>query len=132
MANRFVRLIATDTKTSEPRVVFLGDQAYDILKNAGGVRSPDHNRVFTHRGKPLKKIKKVFTNACRKAGISNFRFLDLCPTCNPNLRKAGFDHPVIMKRTRHQTASLIQRRHRVDVVAAKDAYQKLEELLSQE
>ena len=42
------------------------------------------------------------------------------------MRKAGFDHPVIMKRTGHKTASLFQRRHRADVVEAKDAYQKLE------
>ena len=43
---------AVDTKTSEPRVVFLSDRAYDIIKKAGVVRSLGHNRVFTYRGKP--------------------------------------------------------------------------------
>ncbi len=35
LANRVIRLEASDTKTAEPRVVFLCDQAYDILKEAG-------------------------------------------------------------------------------------------------
>ena len=43
LARELVRLGAEDTKTSEPRVVFLCDQAYDILKVAGKVRSIDQN-----------------------------------------------------------------------------------------
>ena len=72
LAQKLVRLVAEDTKSSEPRVVFLWDRAYGILKFVVRVRSLYQNRVFTYRGKPLKKIKKAFTNACRKAGIFNF------------------------------------------------------------
>jgi integrase len=121
-----------DTKTSEPRVVFLCDRAYDILKVAGNVRSLAHNRVFTYRGKPIKKIKKAFTSACRKAGLVNFRFHDLRHTFNTNMRKAGVDHSVIMKLTGHKTPSMFQRYNTVDVDDAKLAYRRLEELLSQE
>jgi len=67
------------------------------LKVAGRVRSLEHNRVFTYRGKPLKKIKKAFTNAGRRAGIVNCRFHDLRHTVNANLRQAGVDHSVIMQ-----------------------------------
>jgi integrase len=132
LAQELVRLGAEDTKTSEPRVVFLCGRAYGILKVAGSVRSLDHNRVFTYRGKPIKKIKKAFTNACRKAGIVNFRFHDLRHTFNTNMRKAGVDHSVIMKLTGHKTPSMFQRYNTVDVDDAKLAYRRLEELISQE
>ena len=132
LAQELVRLGAEDTKTSEPRVVFLCDRAYGILKVAGRVRSLDHNRVFTYRGKPLKKIKKAFTSACRKAGKVNFRFHDLRHTFNTNMRKAGVDHSVIMKLTGHKSPSMFQRYNTVDVDDAKLAYSRLEELLSQE
>jgi hypothetical protein len=36
LANRVIRLEAQDAKTTEPRVVFLCDQAYDILKSWSG------------------------------------------------------------------------------------------------
>ena len=71
-----------DTQTAEPRLVFLCDRAYDILKVAGRVRSLEHNRVFTYRGKPLKKIKKALPNACRKTKVADFRFHDLRHTFN--------------------------------------------------
>ena len=132
LAQELVRLGAENTKTSEPRVVFLCGQAYDILKIDGQVRSLDHNRVFTYRGKPLKKVKKAFTNACLKAGIVNFRFHDLRHTFNTNMRKAGVDHSVIMKLTGHKTPSMFQRYNTVDVGDAKLAYRQLEELLGQE
>jgi integrase len=103
LAQELVRIGAEDTKTSEPRVVFLCDRAYDILKVAGNVRSLSHNRVFTYRGKPIKKIKRAFANACRKAGLVNFRFHDLRHTFNTNMRMAGVDHSVIMKLTGHKT-----------------------------
>jgi integrase len=38
LANRVIGLEAQETKSAEPRVVFLRDQAYDILTEAGRVR----------------------------------------------------------------------------------------------
>jgi integrase len=132
LPQKLVRLGAVDTKTSEPRVVFLCDQAYVILQQVGKVRSLDHNRVFTYRGKPLKKIKKAFTSACRRAGIANFRVHDLPHTFNTNMRKTGVDQSVIMKLTGHKTPSMFQRYNTVDVDDAKSAYRRLEEFLSKE
>ena len=89
LTNRVIRLEAKDTKTAEPRVVFLCDQAYDILREAGKVRFLEHNRVFTYMGKPLNKIKKALPNACRKAEIAGFRFHDLRYTSKPICAKRG-------------------------------------------
>ena len=129
LTKRIIRLEAKDTKTCEPRVVFLCQPAYDILNEAGRVRFLDHNLVFTYRGKPLKKVKKAFSSACRKAGINNFRFHDLRHTFITNMRKAGVDHSVIMKLTGHKTAAMFLRYNSVDLEDARGAYQKLEALL---
>ena len=96
------------------------------------MRSLEHNRVFTYRGKLLKKIKKAFANACRKAGISNFRFHDLRHTFNTNMRKAGVSQSVIMKLTGHRTPSTFERYKTVDVDDAKDANRRLDEFLRRE
>jgi integrase len=89
LAQELVRLGAEDTKTSEPRIIFLCDRAYDILKVIGNVRSRAHNRVFAYRGKPIKQVKKAFTHACRTGGINNFWFHDRRHACNINVMKEG-------------------------------------------
>jgi integrase len=132
LTNRVIRLEAKDTKTAEPRLVFLCDQAYDILKESGKVRFLEHNRVFTSMGKPLDKIKKAGPNACRKAEIADFRCHDWRHTFNTNMRKAGGDQSVIMKLTGHKTPSMFQRYNTVDLDDAQNAYQKLEAHLEQE
>ena len=43
------------------------------------------------------------------------RFYDLRQTVNPNLRKAGVDHSVIMKLTGPKSPSRFQRYNTVDV-----------------
>jgi integrase len=128
---RVIRLESEDTKNSEPRVIYLNDELLDIMCEAGKVRGFGHKRVFTYKGQPIASIKTCFRRACRMAGIDNFRFHDLRHTFNTNMRKAGVDQSVIMKLTGHKTPSMFQRYNTVDLADAKDAYQKLEEMLRQ-
>jgi len=127
-----IRLEAADTKTSEPRVIYLNEEVLGILNEAGRVRGLVQNRVFTHKGRSMASIKTCFKTACQKAGITNFRFHDLRHTFNTKMRKAGVDHSVIMKLTGHKSPSMFQRYNTVDLADAKEAYQKLEGLLRQE
>ncbi len=129
LANRMIRLGAADTKTSEPRVIYLNDESMAILAEAGKVRRLGHNQVFTYGGKPIKGIRTAFLKACREAAIEDFRFHDLRHTFNTNMRKAGVDHSVIMKMTGHKTASMFHRYNTVDTADAKEAYRKLEGFL---
>lgn len=128
---RLVKLEAEDTKTSEPRVIYLNDAAMEILKEAGKLRSLEHNRVFTCKGRPLASIKTCLNRACRQSGITDFRFHDLRHTFNTNMRRAGVSQSVIMKLTGHKTAAMFHRYNTVDVADAREAYQKLESLLIQ-
>ena len=105
LKERAIRLEAADTKTSEPRVIYLNDEVLGILNEAGRVRGLGHNRVFTYKGRPIMGIRTAFLKACRRAGIENFRFHDLRHTFNTNMRKAGVDQSVIMKLTGHKTRS---------------------------
>jgi integrase len=132
LGQRLVRLRAEDTKTSESRVIYLDDAALEIMEEAGKVRALGHNRVFTYKGRPLKSIKTCLTRACRQVGITNFRFHDLRHTFNTNMRRANVHHSVIMKLTGHKTAAMFHRYNTVDAGDAREAYQKLEILLSQE
>jgi integrase len=101
------------------------------MREAGKVRSIGYKMVFTYKGQSITSIKACFRTACRKSGITNFRFDNLRHTFNTNMRKAGVDQSVIMKLTGHKTPSLFQRYNTVDLAGAKDAYQKLEQLLLQ-
>ncbi len=129
---RVIRLGAGDTKTSEPRVIYLNDEVLGILHEAGRVRGLGHNRVFTYKGRPIMSIRTAFLKACSRGGIENFRFHDLRHTFNTNMRKAGVDHSVIMKLTGHKTAAMFHRYNTVDTADARKAYEKFEGLLAQQ
>lgn len=131
LPQRLVKLGAEDTKTAECRVIYLNDAALGVIEEAGKVRSLEHNRVFTYKGRPLKSIKTCLNRGCREAGINNFRFHDLRHTFNTNMRRAGVDHSVIMKLTGHKTAAMFHRYNTVDAEDAREAYQKLDVLLVQ-
>jgi hypothetical protein len=77
LANRVIRLEAQDSKSADPRIAFLCDQAYDILKVHGKLRLLDHYRGFTWQGKLLQKIKTALFNACRQAGRGHYWIMKL-------------------------------------------------------
>ena len=126
----FVDLEPEDTKTSEPRTIYLNDELKEIFARLAKVRHIGHNFVFTFEGKPIKSIKTTFNKACRKAGIEDFRFHDLRHTFNTNMRKAGVDRSVVMKITGHKTDSMFERYNTVDKDDAQDAIKRLDELLT--
>jgi integrase len=132
IVSRTIRLSAEDTKTKEPRSIFINDMVLDILSEAGRVRGLGHNQVFTYKGRPIKGIRTAFLKACVRARIGDFRFHDLRHTFNTNMRKAGVPQSVIMKLTGHKSAAMFHRYNTVDTADAMEAYRKLEGFLGQE
>jgi integrase len=126
LVNRTVRLAAEDTKTREPRLIYINDRALGILTETRRVRGSGHNQVFTYKGRLIKSIWTAFLRACRKAGVEAFRFHDLRHIFNANMGKAGVDQSAIMKLTGHKTAAMFHRYNTVDTADAKEAYQKLD------
>ena len=69
---------------------------------------------------------------CRRGRVENFRFHDLRPPFNTNMRQAGVDQSVIMRLTGHKTAARLHRHNTVDTADAREADQKFDGLLAQE
>jgi integrase len=59
--------------------VALNDDAVQIIKQQQGLNA---TRVFTYKGRPVKKAnKKAWREALKRVGIENFRWHDLRHTC---------------------------------------------------
>ena len=83
--NRVIRIESTRTKTKEVYTVPMNDVVHELLlkiKEAQVENGVDHGYVFTSsKGLPYKyedrTYRRVFVNACKKAGIEDLRFHDL-------------------------------------------------------
>lgn len=128
----YIDLSFQDTKTAEPRRIYMSEPIRTLFEEMAKVKYIAHRYVFTFQGKPLKSIRTSFKNACKTAGIRDFRFYDLRHTFNTNMRKAGVDRSVIMKITGHKSVSMFERYNTVDSCDAKDALQLLGEFLAKQ
>ncbi|MBF0495312.1 MAG: site-specific integrase [Deltaproteobacteria bacterium] len=124
-----IQLEAADTKTKQPRLIYLHQQVLDIFKKLYEDRNVDHDFVFTYEGNPIKSIKTCFNKACYRAGIDDFRFHDLRHTFNTLMRKAGVSKSVIMQLTGHKTDAMFHRYDTVDEADARDALVKLNQVV---
>jgi len=122
----YIDLTADDTKTSEPRRIYLNKNLLEIFSNVGKIRRIKHQNVFTYRGNPIINIRHSFQGACKKASIKDFRFHDLRHTFNTNMRKSGVDRSVIMKITGHKTMAMFERYNTVDSDDARSAMTQFE------
>ena len=86
----FICLEGADTKTDEGRSVPLNERLTKALKDAmhSAIR-PASGPVFHRQGKPIKDIREVFTVACCKAAIADFRFHDLRHSAATGMLRAG-------------------------------------------
>ena len=125
----YIQLEPQDTKTKAPRRIYLNEITLNILISLNGVRSTDHNNVFTYRSRPLKSIKTTFRNACRRAEIDDLRLHDLRHTFNTMMRKAGVSKSVIMHLTGHKTSAMFDRYNTIDKDDAKDALRRMDQFL---
>jgi len=62
-----------------------------------------------HDGKPLVDIKRVFTTACRKAGIKDLHFHDLRHTGASHLAMSGASLQIVQKQLGHTNITMTQR-----------------------
>lgn len=106
----FITLKAEQTKTNEGRKIPISQWLYATLS---GIQEKEGN-VFLYNGKSVRSVKRSFKQACKKAGIENFRFHDLRHTFVTNMRKAGKQDRVIMAITGHKTMSMLTRYDTVD------------------
>ncbi|MBU1207680.1 MAG: site-specific integrase [Proteobacteria bacterium] len=92
------------TKNNTSRVVPINDTLYRIL-----AEMPQKSGYVFGNGKPITDIKHSFTSACRKAGITDFRFHDLRHTYASHLAIRGVHIRALQELLGHKTLAMTQR-----------------------
>jgi integrase len=114
-AQSFITLKASETKSGHSRAVPIldGDMRTWLewsLKESNGCPN-----VFHRDGQPIKSFRRVWINACQKAGVPDLKFHDLRRTAVRNMRRAGVPQVVRMRITGHRTDSMERRYNIVDI-----------------
>jgi len=65
--------------------------------------------VFVYQGRPVKSIRKAFSNACTRAGVKNLRFHDLRHTFASRLVLSGVDLVTVSKLMGHSSITMTMR-----------------------
>ncbi|MCB9711677.1 MAG: site-specific integrase [Nitrospiraceae bacterium] len=121
----FIRLSGKDTKSKEGRNIPLTQELVQILREMNKVRQLNCPSVFLYEGKTLQGIKRAFAGACKRAGITDFRFHDLRHCAATNLRRAGVDTLTAMKIVGHKSERMHRRYNSVSETDLTQATQKL-------
>lgn len=130
LSRGFIKLRSVDTKTREPRQVPLTPVVLAELRDLSKVRSITCPYVFQFEGRPIKRVKRAFHTAMRKAGIQDLRFHDLRHCAATNLRRAGIDTVTAMKIVGHRSEKMHRRYNSVSESDLSAAAKKLDSYFS--
>ena len=126
----FIKLRGRDTKSKEGRTVPLTPEVSEMLRGLNRVRQLHCPFVFHYEGRSIQWVKRGFRNACRRAGIEDFRFHDLRHCAATNLRRAGVDTLTAMTIIGHKSENMYRRYNSVSEADLSQATQKLNSYLS--
>jgi integrase len=116
-----------DSKSEEPRKVFLPQTILDMLKRQK-LRTPRGCEYVFHRdGEPIKDFYFAWRKATKAVGLEGRWFHDLRRCGTRNLRRAGIDRRTAMKFTGHKTESTFERYNIIDEDDMRAATAKLDE-----
>lgn len=108
-----IHLEAEHTKTARRRSVPINAEARAALLDRMRFRAehcPDSPWVFCHKdGKRVLDMKRSFANACKHAGITDFRIHDLRHTCAAWLVTAGVPLAEVRDLLGHKTVQMTER-----------------------
>jgi integrase len=128
-----VRLNPGTTKNDEGRIAYLSSDLLGALhvqlaltkelEHSAGIIIP---WVFHRKGRSqIRGFRKVWTKACRRAGVPGMVFHDLRRTAIRNMLRAGVNERVAMKISGHRTRSVFERYNIVSEADLKDAAKKV-------
>ena len=113
LKNRQVYIQASHTKTKKLYKIPLNNVAYNLLLELSKDRKP-HGYVFTNsKGQPYsidgQGYRGVFKRACKRAGITNFRFHDLRHTFASWIAMRSKDIYAVQRLLNHSDLSMTKR-----------------------
>lgn len=91
-----------------------------------GVKKYGYVFINPNTGKPYNTIRKGFLNACKKAGITNFRFHDLRHTVGTRLIEKCIDIKTVQELFAHSSIATTQRYLHTSVMRKKQAINVLD------
>ena len=122
----FAKLAAEDTKTEEPRTVFLTARVREALGSLP--RFLKSGFVFTNpeTGKSWNDIRKMFHRALKAAGLAGVWFHDLRRSFVTNARRRGVPESVVMKMSGHRTRAVFDRYNIIEEDDVREAIKRIE------
>jgi len=117
-----------DTKTKEPRIVYLTGEFYEKIAAQKELRDalfPGCKYVVFNRGKRIKDCGTAWDSACKRAGIEGLLFHDLRRSGCRNMIQAGVDEKTAMIISGHKTSSVFKRYQIVNESNLKEASEKV-------
>ena len=102
LEKRQIIVRAERSKSGRSRTIPVNSALYDVLRKLKLKSNGTGGKVFLYedpsngKERPVKTVRRAFTQACRRAGINNFRFHDLRHTFATRLIDRGAD-PVSVK-----------------------------------
>jgi integrase len=121
-----IKLAAEDTKTEQPRTVFLTKRVREALES-----QPPHIKseyVFTNpeTEEAWNDIRKMFRRACAAAKLKGVWFHDLRRSFVTNARRRGVPESVVMKMSGHRTRAVFDRYNIIEDDDLREAVKRLE------
>lgn len=128
--NQTLNLEAMHTKTQRPRQLPLNKNALEALmrrRASMNATCPSSAYVFAHEnGKAILSIKRSFSTACKRAGLSDFRIHDLRHTSASWMVGQGVPLTVVRDVLGHSTIRMTERYAHLAPHHLRDAVQSIE------
>jgi integrase len=123
-----VRLEATDTKTDEPRVVYLTDRALRMLAEQPRLPGSEHVFVNPATGRRWQDLQTAMERARKAAGLDGVWVHDLRRSFVTQARRSGLPESVVARFSGHRTPAVFRRYNIVEEQDLKAAVQVLNRL----
>ena len=121
-----IELSAEDTKTEEPRTVFLTSRVREALEAQPRHIKSDWVFINPDTEEAWKDIRKVFRRACKAVKLTGVWFHDLRRSFVTNARRRGVPESVVMRMSGHRTRAVFDRYNIVEEDDLRDAVKRIE------
>jgi len=123
-----INLNPLNTKTKEPRTVYLSGEFYQAIADQKEKRDllfPECPYVVFNRGKRVIDCGAAWNSACRRAGLGGLLFHDLRRSGCRNMILAGVDEKTAMRISGHKTSDVFKRYNIINEKNLKEASEKV-------